>query len=55
MIPRDIDPSLHSAEPDLLGLDDGFSPPRSHDDTPASSAEDPACSLKDALAIKSDF
>ena len=27
MIPYDIDPSLHSAEPEPPLLDDGFSPP----------------------------
>jgi hypothetical protein len=27
MIPYDIDPSLHTAEPEPLQLDDGFSPP----------------------------
>jgi hypothetical protein len=33
MIPYDIDPSLHSAEPEPPQLDDGFSPPAHHDDT----------------------
>jgi hypothetical protein len=28
MIPYDIDPSLHTGEPDTPSLDDGFSPPR---------------------------
>ena len=28
MIPYDIDPSLHSGEPEPDVLDDGFSPPR---------------------------
>lgn len=29
MIPYDIDPSLHAAEPEPPQLDDGFSPPHS--------------------------
>jgi hypothetical protein len=28
MIPYDLDPSLHSAEPASTALDDGFSPPQ---------------------------
>jgi|SwirhisoilCB3_FD_contig_61_695725_length_1074_multi_3_in_0_out_0_2 hypothetical protein len=28
MIPYDLDPSLHSAEPESAVLDDGFSPPQ---------------------------
>lgn len=31
MIPYDLDPSLHTAEPEPDVLDDGFSPPR-HDE-----------------------
>lgn len=27
MIPYDLDPSLHTAQPDRATLDDGFSPP----------------------------
>jgi hypothetical protein len=27
MIPYDLDPSLHTAEPESTTLDDGFSPP----------------------------
>jgi hypothetical protein len=28
MIPYDLDPSLHAAEPEAATLDDGFSPPQ---------------------------
>lgn len=28
MIPYDLDPSLHAAEPESAVLDDGFSPPQ---------------------------
>ena len=28
MIPYDLDPSLHTAEPEPTTLDDGFSPPQ---------------------------
>jgi hypothetical protein len=28
MIPYDVDPTLHSAEPEPQQLDDGFSPPQ---------------------------
>lgn len=28
MIPYDLDPSLHTAEPESTMLDDGFSPPQ---------------------------
>jgi len=52
MIPYDIDPSLYSAEPEELPLDDGCSP-RGHGEAP-----DPArkeARLEDTLAPKSDF
>lgn len=54
MIPYDVDPSLHPAEPVPPQLDDGFSPPRSepvHADG-ASAAEhevDPALWAKSAF------
>jgi hypothetical protein len=56
MIPYQVDPSLHPAEPAAQQLDDGFSPPRAADaehkpavpGTPVEPA-DPA------LWIKSDF
>jgi hypothetical protein len=45
MIPYEIDPSLHDAEPAPALLDDGFSPPVAHDasegDTSDSSANAP--------------
>ena len=53
MIPYDIDPSLHSADPDLL-LDDGFSAPRSLAEERAPLPEG-RFSLEEALAGKSDF
>jgi hypothetical protein len=31
MIPYEIDPSLHTAEPEPPRLDDGFSPPEPHE------------------------
>jgi hypothetical protein len=31
MIPYDLDPSLHTAEPESTMLDDGFSPPQQHE------------------------
>ncbi|MFC5498074.1 hypothetical protein ACFPOE_11060 [Caenimonas terrae] len=55
MIPYDIDPSLHAAEPEQRLLDDGFSPPRDHGESPELQAADSAASLEDALAAKSDF
>ena len=55
MIPYTVDPSLHSAVPEQASLDDGFSPPRSHGDTPEPAPADAASSLEDALATQSDF
>lgn len=54
MIPYDIDPSLHSAEPEDCSLDDGFSP-RSQAESPEPAPADPRSSLEQALASKSDF
>jgi hypothetical protein len=54
MIPYDIDPSLHDAEPHET-LDDGFSPPSHHHDAlPVVQAAD-ECDLEAALAAKSPF
>jgi hypothetical protein len=39
MIPYDIDPSLHTAEPESQVLDDGFSPTRHG--APAATAQEP--------------
>ena len=55
MIPYDIDPSLHGAQPEQPLLDDGFSAPRSRGETPEPPATPVASSLEDALASKSDF
>lgn len=54
MIPYDIDPSLHAAEPEQLLLDDGFSP-RSHGEAPDKAPPESPSSLEFALASKSDF
>jgi hypothetical protein len=54
MIPYDIDPSLHGAEPEQLLLDDGFSP-RSHGVSPEPTPAQGATSLEEALTGKSDF
>jgi hypothetical protein len=40
MIPYDIDPSLHTAEPEPDVLDDGFSPPH-HDEPATATPPDP--------------
>ncbi|MDB5749619.1 MAG: hypothetical protein JWQ13_2124 [Ramlibacter sp.] len=56
MIPYDIDPSLHSGEPDdQLLLDDGFSAPRSHGESAGQPGPQATASLEEALASKSDF
>ena len=34
MIPYDLDPSLHNAQPQSTMLDDGFSPPQPHRQRP---------------------
>jgi len=52
MIPYAIDPSLHSAEPEQLLLDDGFSP-REPGAAPPPAESDSG--LEEALAGKSDF
>jgi hypothetical protein len=54
MIPYDIDPSLHPAEPAPPQLDDGFSPPPADhsDDLPAAQAPqqvDPSLWAKSAF------
>jgi hypothetical protein len=52
MIPYDIDPSLHSTEPEHHLLDDGFSPPGPAAPSHPSPHE---ASLEEALAGKSEF
>ena len=56
MIPYDLDPSLHTAEPESTMLDDGFSPPqlaaaaKDEDRTQAKSVSvDPALWAKSAF------
>jgi hypothetical protein len=51
MIPYDIDPSLHTAEPEPQRLDDGFSPP-AHEAAAAAQDAPPADA---ALGEKSPF
>jgi hypothetical protein len=55
MIPYEIDPSLHTGEPESPVLDDGFSPP--HIGEPAATAEPPVSErhLDPALPAKSLF
>jgi hypothetical protein len=53
MIPYDIDPSLHSGDPEPPSLDDGFSPPP-HDAEPKA-GEAPAEPIDPLLWTKSQF
>jgi len=53
MIPYDIDPSLHTAEPEPQQLDDGFSPPHP-EPVPDEDAQQTAVGA-DALGDKSPF
>jgi len=52
MIPYDVDPSLHNADPEPEQFDDGFSPPHRHhepvhaDGDAADDAPDPALGPK---------
>lgn len=56
MIPYDIDPSLHAAEPDSQLLEDGFSMPRANGgDAIVPRHTECSHSLEDALASKSEF
>jgi hypothetical protein len=55
MIPYDLDPSLHSGEPESASLDDGFSPPvttpsHHHESGPTNDAP-----VDPALWSKSEF
>ena len=53
MIPYDIDPSLHPAEPKPPQLDDGFSPPR--DEQPPASAVRATHEVDPSLLTQSAF
>jgi hypothetical protein len=55
MIPYDMDPSLHTSEPESPVLDDGFSPP--HRGEPPVVAESPSASdqVDAELGVKSPF
>jgi hypothetical protein len=39
MIPYEVDPSLHNADPEPEQLDDGFSPPQRHHSPPQADGE----------------
>jgi hypothetical protein len=54
MIPYDIDPSLHDAQPQDT-LEDGFSPRSHHDEAAPAAAHAQECELEAALAAKSPF
>jgi hypothetical protein len=54
MIPYDVDPSLHTAEPEPPQLDDGFSPPAQEPGVPESKPAQPAASAG-VLGDKSAF
>lgn len=53
MIPYDLDPSLHSGEPERPLLDDGFSPPQQPEAVPT--GRTPDAPLDPALWTKSEF
>ena len=56
MIPYDVDPSLHTAEPERKRLVDGFSPPRPEEpDRAAPQAPGTGPAAADALGDKSPF
>jgi len=56
MIPYQVDPSLHPAEPASPQLDDGFSPPQRAEVQPKPVVPDePGEPIDPALWIKSDF
>jgi hypothetical protein len=53
MIPYDLDPSLHTGEPEPALLDDGFSPPQQDDE--AQTAQTTRAPVDPALWTKSEF
>jgi hypothetical protein len=57
MIPYDIDPSLHSGQPERNLLDDGFSPPPQEELPPTQSPPKPmpAPPVEPVLSDKSEF
>jgi hypothetical protein len=57
MIPYDLDPSLHTAEPESTMFDDGFSPPQPAHATTQDEAQPqgPNGACDPALAAKSPF
>jgi hypothetical protein len=56
MIPYDVDPSLHNADPEPEQLDDGFSPPQRHH-APPHAYDEPAAGepVDPSLGSKSLF
>jgi hypothetical protein len=56
MIPYDLDPSLHTAEPESTSLDDGFSPPhQACEDEKEKPREPKSVVIDPALWAKSEF
>jgi hypothetical protein len=56
MIPYDLDPSLHSGQPERPWLDDGFSPPPPPQQAESdSAAQTPKAQVDPALWTKSEF
>ena len=55
MIPYDLDPSLHTTEPEPATLDDGFSPPHHESDGKEKPQEAKSVVVDPALWAKSEF
>jgi len=55
MIPYDVDPSLHTAEPEPQQLDDGFSPPHQEESHEGAAAAYATVTRADPLGEKSPF
>jgi hypothetical protein len=56
MIPYEVDPSLHNADPEPEQFDDGFSPPhRQHAPSPIDGEVTPAEEVDPSLYAKSLF
>ena len=55
MIPYEIDPSLHDAEPAPVLLDDGFSPPVAHEGSEGDTSDSAANAPPPQLSSKSPY
>jgi len=56
MIPYDLDPSLHTEEPESISLDDGFSPPHpASEDAKEKPQQAHELAIDPALWAKSEF